>query len=164
MTTETARPSPSSDQLARRLVRWTWGILGALLVQNVLGMGLDLYVSLPSSLPFTKLFVTAPLLTAHVVLAFLLVVATAAFAVSARRSRIDGLTWRAVLAFLAVLVALQEGFAYTFTLNPGYSFGMDLAFLFAVAFEVGILFLLAGERGRASRSAGPSVPGAPSSP
>jgi hypothetical protein len=130
-----------------------------LLLQNILGTGLNLYVSLPSSTSFTKVFVTTPLLTAHIALAFLLVAATAAFLVPARRSRIDGVTVRGVLAFLSVVVALQEGFAYTFTLNNAYSYGMDIAFLFAVAFEVGILYHLA--RHGSGRDAPPGGQGAP---
>jgi len=146
VTGEGAAPPAGSRTTERALVRTTWGILGALLLENLLGMGLNLYVSLPSSTSFTKVFVTTPLLTAHIALAFLLVAATAAFVLLARRSRIEGLTLRGALAFLSVVVALQEGFAYAFTLNNAYSYGMDVAFVFAVVFEVGILYRLGQAR------------------
>lgn len=136
-------PPKAPPEKRAALLRWSWGILGALLLQNLLGMGLNLYVSLPSSTSFTKVFVTTPLLTAHIALAFVLLGATAAFLVLARRSRLDGLTARAGLALLSVVVAVQEGFAYTFTLDNAYSYGMNIAFLFAVGFEVAILYRLA---------------------
>ena len=145
------------------LVRWAWSLLGFLLVQNILGMGLSLYVTLPSSVTFTRIFVTTPLLTAHVVLGFLLVVMAALFLVRVRSTAIRGLGWRAALVLLFVLVALQEGFAFVFTGNNVFSYGMDIGFVLAVSFQVSVLLRAAqaaadGARGTTARE-GPSASG-----
>ncbi len=139
-----------------RLTRQSVGLLLALVVQAILGFGLSLYVSVPASISVTRVFVSIPLLTAHIVLGFLLLIGTAFLIWSCHRSGVPGLTVRAVLAFLAVLVAIQEGFAYTFTLNNDYSLGMLLAFLVALAFVALIVVRLRGSRAPAAVPAAPA--------
>lgn len=122
------------------LVRWSWTLLGALLLQNILGMGLNLYVALPSTVTFTYLFVTTPLLTAHIILWFLLVIMAGLLLVRVRSAEIPGLTWPAVLVLVFLIVAIQEGFAFVFTGDNAFSYGMEVGFVLAVAFQALLLF------------------------
>ncbi len=138
----TASAGPSSVQPPvprRRLLRHAAGILAVLLVESVLGAGLNLYVTVPSSPSITQVFASIPLLTAHIVIAFALVAGTLYFVLVAHRSRVDGLTWRAALSCLFVLAALEQGFAFTFTANNAYSTGMLVAFLLAVVSQILVL-------------------------
>jgi len=130
-------PAPS-----RALTRWAWGILGGLLLESFLGMGLNLYVTLPGSPTFTQVFVSVPLLTAHIVLGFVLLAASVVFLLRARGSGVVGVPWRAALVVVFVLLALQEGFSFTFTQNAAFSYGMVVGFLGAVAFQATILYQL----------------------
>lgn len=123
---------PASGALRRQSV----GLLFGLIVQAILGAGLNLYVTVPASISVTRVFVSIPLLSAHIVLGFALLAGTAYLLYVGWRRGPAGVTWRAAVAFLAVAIAIQEGFAYTFTLNNDYSIGMLVAFfvaLFAVA-------------------------------
>jgi len=135
MSAPTSGPSSLGIRPLGSLVRFAWGNLVALLLEATLGVGLNLYVSLLSSPTYVQVFASVPLLTAHIALGFLLVVATGVFVVLSRRAGVPGLTWRAALVLLFVLVALQEGFSYTFTGTPAFSSGMALAFLLAAIFE-----------------------------
>lgn len=132
------------------LIRWSWILLGTLLLQNVLGMGLNLYVALPSPVTFTYLFVTTPLLTAHIVLGFLLVIMAALLLVRVRTVPIVGRTRSAALVLVFVVVALQEGFAFVFTGDNAFSYGMEVGFVLAVAFQASVLFRVARARPRLS--------------
>jgi len=122
----------------------SWAIFGVLLVEFALGMGLNLYVTLPQSPTYTQIFVSVPLLSAHIALGFLLLAASAYFVLLARQSGVEGLLWRAILVLVFVLVALQEGFSFTFTGNAAFSAGMALGFLGAVVVQGSIVFLLRG--------------------
>ncbi|MGI0129247.1 MAG: hypothetical protein ACREEC_03710 [Thermoplasmata archaeon] len=134
---------PRRETLTRRsLLGWAWGIFGVLLLENVLGMGLNLYVTLPSTVTFTRLFVYTPLLTAHIAIAFVLFGSAVYLLLLARRSRIVGLPWRSAALVLSLVLAIQEGFTFTFTQNNAFSYGMEIGFLGAVAFQASILFLL----------------------
>jgi hypothetical protein len=136
------------------------GTLAGLLLEGILGLGLAFYVGLPSSPTVAQVFVSIPLLTAHIVLAFLLVAATAYFLLVARRSGGNGSTWRAAAVLLLVLVALQEGLSYSFTQNSVFSDGMALAFVLAVVVQASLLSVLRGPRARPAdaRSPGTSPP------
>jgi len=96
-------------------------------------------------------------LTAHIVLGFLLFGVVAYATVLAFRLRVPGVAGWEGLATLFVLVALQEGFAYTFTQNNAYSLGMVVGFLGALLVQVVVIYRLA-------RRARAVIPGAPSSP
>ena len=105
------------------------------MVQCVLGVALALYVSLPSSQTFLTGFTSVPLLTAHIVLGFLLVAVAAYATVLAWRRRVPGITWLEVLTLLFLLFALQEGFAYTFNQDNAYDLGMVVGFLGALVVQ-----------------------------
>ncbi len=119
-------------------MRHAGGILVALIVEAILGAGLTA-TTIPSSPTVTQVFASIPLLTAHIVLAFALVAGTLYFLLVAVRSDVDGLVWRGAVAALFVLVALANGFAFTFTGNNAYSMGMLGAFLLALIGQVLVL-------------------------
>ena len=133
-----------------------------LLIQNILGMGLNLYVVLPSSFPYTKLFVTTPLLTAHILLAFLLLIGAAFSVVRARRAAVPGTLGPAVLVLVFILVAIQEGFGFVFTGDALFSYGMDIAFVLAVGLQSSLLYR-AGASG-SDEGAGPPSRDTPAAP
>jgi hypothetical protein len=150
------QPTPTSPADGRlgSLSRFAWGNLAALLLEAALGIGLNLYVSVPSSPSYVQVFASIPLLTAHIVLGLLLVLATGALLGLGLRAQVTGLTWRAGLVFLFVLVALQEGFSYTFTGNAAFATGMALAFVLAFVFELLVVMRLR-QAARALPSASP---------
>lgn len=146
--TDPVRPPGAEGAARRNLVRGGWVFFGMLLVQNVLGMGLNLYVALPSSFEYTQLFTTAPLLTAHIVLAFLLLIGAAFSVLRARTAGVPGVFGLSVLVLVFVLVAVQEGFGFVFTGNLAFSYGMDVAFVLAVGFQSAILYRTGQPGGR----------------
>jgi hypothetical protein len=150
-------PSIASASGVTMLQRQSLGLLLALVVQAVLGVGLTMYVAVPPSISVTKVFVSIPLLTAHIVLGFALLAGTAYLLWACYRRGPAGVTWPAALAFLATLVAIQEGFAYTFTLNNDYSVGMVVAFLVALVAVGWVAYRLRG-------AAAPTSPAAPAPP
>jgi len=143
--------APRTPAPPQRLVRWAWGTLVGLLLESGLGVGLNVYSLSPSSPTFAKVFVSIPLLTAHIVLGFLLLVASGVFLLQARKSGVAGVPWRAALVVLFVLLAIQEGFSYTFTQNNAFSAGMVVGFLGAAVFQGMVVYQL--------RRAGPPTTG-----
>ena len=127
----------------RRLLRVGWALLALLVVQNLLGLALNLYVALPSSPSFLVVFTSVPLLTAHIALAFLLVAVAAYAVVGARRAGLRDIAWLELLELVFLIVAVQEGFAFTFTQNNLFSFGMEVGFLGAVVTQAVVLYRLA---------------------
>jgi len=123
-----------------------WGILVFLLVEAVIGAGVAASVSLPSSPTYSQVFVTYPILTAHIVLAFLLLGATAHQFVRTRRIGVPGLPWKTGVAFLFVLFAFQEGLSFTFTSNNAFAGGMVLGFLGALLVQAWALLVLRRHR------------------
>jgi len=132
-------------------------LLGLLVVESVLGVAIAMYVSLPSSPTFLSVFTSIPLLTAHIVLAFLLVVVAVYATVLAWRLRVSGTTGLEVLTLLFLLFAIQEGFAYTFDQNNMYALGMVVGFLGALVVQVVVVY-------RLSRTVRMTMPAPPSSP
>jgi hypothetical protein len=137
------RPAIPSPGAVDRLLRLGWLVLALLVLQNILGIGLNLYVALPSGPSFVTVFASIPLLTAHVSVAFLLVGLVAYAAFVAQRNRVAGVAWVEGLELLAVVVAVQEGFAFTFTQNNAFSLGMEVAFVGAFATQAVVLYRLA---------------------
>ena len=134
-----AASAPTAPAVPASIIRAAWGLLLALLVECVLGIGLNVDVQLPSSPSVTQVFVSIPLLTAHIVLGFLLVVGAGFALVMARRTGVEGLPARAGLVLLFVLIALVAGFAYVFTQTDASSDLMALAFLLALVSQVLLL-------------------------
>jgi predicted lysophospholipase L1 biosynthesis ABC-type transport system permease subunit len=151
-------PPPPASPIPElpRLGRFALGNLLGLLLEGFLGVGLAAYVSLASPPTFVQLFASTPLLTAHIVLGFLLVVAAALFLRAGWASGVPGLPWRAAVVLLLVLVALLAGFAYTFTLNDAFASGMAVAFL--LAFVVQLWSLIVLRRGKGSSTGSTPAP------
>lgn len=144
MQPDRAPPSPLSR--LERLVRLSFVLLGLLLVQNVLGMALNLYIALPNRPTFAQVFLSIPALTVHIANAFLIVGFAAVGLVLIRRERLPNTTPWAVLVLVGVVAALQEGFAFTFTQDNAFSYGMEVGFLAGVLGEAMVLFRLAAHR------------------
>jgi hypothetical protein len=142
MVATSSAPSSLPTRPPMGLVRWAWALFGGLLFQAFLGMGLNLYVVVPSSPTFTKIFVSSPLLATHIVLGFLLLAVALVSLLRVRGRGLVGIPWRAALVVVFLLLAIQEGFSYTFTLNDAFSYGMVVGFLGAVAFQAGVLYQL----------------------
>ncbi|MGA8710961.1 MAG: hypothetical protein WB786_07010 [Thermoplasmata archaeon] len=156
---ESSAPATASPLLRSigRLRHLGWVLLGMLVVECVIGIALTAYVSLPSSPSFMTVFSSAPLLTAHIVLAFLLFVVAVYATVLAVRLKVAGIAgWEGLVA-LFLLVAIQEGFAFSFNSNNMYVAGMVVGFLGALIAQVVVNYRLA----RRSREATSVVPSAP---
>jgi hypothetical protein len=146
----------------RRLLHLGWVLLGLLVIECIVGIGLAMYVSLPSSPSFMTVFVSIPLLTVHVALAFLLVVVAAYAAGLAFRLHVRGVALVGALSTLFLLFALEEGFAFTFTSNNMYSVGMVLGFLGSLVLQLFVLVRLRRTaRSAATPSAASTAAGAP---
>lgn len=137
--------APSADAAAvarRRVTRLAGSMVGLLVVQNALGIYVNLFVNLaiPSSIAtvFPVIF-SNPVLIVHGLVAWLLIGAAAAeIAVGGR----TGDRWIRPLAIAAVLVlALTAYLGYHFvaTQDNAYSFGMEMGFLTVLLLNVAIL-------------------------
>ena len=89
-------------------------------------------MALPVPSSIGAVFVLAPLLTIHIANAFLLVLGGVFLARYGWRTRERRLRAISLGALASVVVALQEGFAFTFTQNNAFSFGMEMGFLGAM--------------------------------
>jgi hypothetical protein len=116
-----------------------------LVVQNATGIVLTLYVALPIPGSFGGVFALSALLTVHIVNAFLLVVGGVLLARFGWRTRVPVLRAVSLGALVSVVVALQEGFAFTFTQDTAFSFGMEMGFLGAMILCGALLFLTGAE-------------------
>ncbi|MCI4350306.1 MAG: hypothetical protein L3K15_02170 [Thermoplasmata archaeon] len=134
------------------LRRFAWIALFLLVVQNATGLFLNLYVALPIPGSFGAVFVLAPILTVHIVTAFLLVIGGVALARFGFRTRLPRLKWISIAALISVVFAVQEGFAFTFTQNNAFSFGMEMGFLGAMVL-CGTLLYVTGPAPTAPRPA-----------
>lgn len=139
----------SATENLRSLRQFAWIGLLLLVVQNATGLLLNLYVSLPIPGSIAAVFVLAPLLTIHIANAFALVAGGALLARYGWRTGAPRLRAASLGALISIVVALQEGFAFSFTQNNAFSFGMESGFLGAMALCGTLLFLT-----------GPSPPGA----
>jgi hypothetical protein len=142
-------PASSSEEVASssyraigRLLHLGWVLLGLLLIECVIGVALAVYVTVPSSPSFMTVFASIPLLTAHIVLAFLLTAVALYATLLARRLRVPGVAAWEALAVLFLLVAIEEGFAFTSSQNNSYVLGMVVGFLGALLVQVVVIYRL----------------------
>jgi hypothetical protein len=126
-----------------RLLHLGWAILALLVLENLLGIFLNLYVALPTAPTFLQVFVSIPLLTTHIATAFLLFALAVYGVLLARRLHVPGIVRMEVLEVVFLVLAIQEGFTFTFTQNNAFSLGMEVGFLGAVVAQVVVLFRLA---------------------
>ena len=123
------------------IVPWAWALLLLLLLQNVVGTYLNLFVVLPPSNDLASLLALYSVLAAHVAVGFL-ILATASIVVflSARTRRVT--FWSPAVAALAFsLLAFSSGVEFTIGGQVDfYSFLMEMMFLGAVGSDVVVLY------------------------
>ncbi len=154
-----AENASSARRAAERLRHLGWVLFGLLVVECVIGIALAMYVSLPSSPSFLTVFTSVPLLTAHIALAFLLTIVALYATLLALRLRVPGVAGWEALTTLFLLVAVQEGFAFTFNQNNLYVLGMVVGFLGALVVQGVVIYRLSRKIKGAAGEPAPS-PGA----
>ncbi len=134
--------------LRRNVALWAWILLASLLVQNVVGIYLNLFVPLPQSSDLAPLLAAYSVLALHVAVGFL-ILATAGILVflAARIGRAS--LWIPALGSLVFsLMAFSSGVEFTVGgQNDLLSFVMELAFLGAVACDAVVLYEARGPAG-----------------
>lgn len=111
-------------------------LMGALVLQYLLGMYVNLFVTFPENAAAGQLWEFAwgaPALAAHIVLAFLILIGAIAFFVRALRSRNRTWIWSALVALIAVLAAGYSGASFIPSQTDIYSYSMALWFIVALA-------------------------------
>lgn len=123
------RASPRPRTPDRELSRLGWPILGLLAVQFLLGMGLNLYVVLPSG-SVGAILASSPVLILHVLVALFLIGISARALLLAWRLRARRALAGGILALLSALVATGAGVSFTFgTGGAGASYAMSIGFV-----------------------------------
>lgn len=136
-----------SPRLRSQIAPWAWTILGLLLVQNVLGIYLNLFVSLPEGPSLDALMATYSILAAHVIVGILLLVTPGIVLFLAARTRRAAL-WIPALAMLAfAFLAFESGIEFVIGgQDDVLSFLMELGFLGVVAADVLVLYQVTRHR------------------
>jgi hypothetical protein len=134
MTTTHATASPAPAQQARRLATLRAASLGALVmlvVQFGLGIGVNLYVSLPAAgsggRKLSQAFSSGPLLVLHVVLGLLLIVAAISLLVRAIVARHVPVIVASAIGLLAIVFAATQGFSFVHDSTNAASMAMATA-------------------------------------
>ena len=142
-----ARQSPPAG-----LRQATLAILIVLIVQFALGMGVNLYVTLPAAghPGHASWFGNGALLALHAALGMVLVLAAIFVLVRAIRARNATLIVTSAAGLVAILLAAFFGSGFTGKLTDGYSLGMAIAFAVALACYAIGLCALTGRHGGAS--------------
>lgn len=142
---------PAAAERAERTARAAAGLSFALLlVQNALGLYLNLYVTLARPAGIGSVFpvlVSNPVLIAHGVNAMALLGLAILLAVVGGRAR-AGRTVRGLglASILALAVTAYLGYHFVATQENGYSFGMELGYLSALALQAAILYRVRPDR------------------
>ena len=155
MTRQQAAAPPSAQKIPSRqagLRRASLAILIVLIVQFALGIGVNLYVTLPAaSHPgHSSWFGNGALLALHAALGMFLVLAAIFVLVRAIMARYVTLIVTSAAGLVAILLAFFFGSSFTDKLSNGYSLGMAISFAAALACYIVGLYVLTARR------AGPS--------
>jgi hypothetical protein len=118
------------------------GALVMLIVQFGLGVGVNLYVTLPAAGKIGDVFSSGPALALHGVLGLLLVVSSVALLVRAIAARNRPVIVAAVVGLAAILAAAGEGFSFVRNGTNAASLGMALATGVAMLCYAVTLFLV----------------------
>ena len=146
---------PAAPKMASRqagLRQASLAILIVLIVQFALGIGVNLYVTLPAAghPGHASWFGNGPLLALHAALGMFLILAGIFVLVRAIMARKMTLIVTSAAGLVAILLAAFFGSGFTDKLTDGYSFGMALAFAAAlVSYAIG-LFAATGRRSGSS--------------
>jgi hypothetical protein len=152
MTRQQAAAPPSAQKIQSRqarLRRASLAILIALIVQFALGIGVNLYVTLPAAghPGHSSWFGNGALLALHATLGMFLVLAAVALLARAIMGRNATLIATSAAGLAAIVVAFYFGASFTEKLTDGYSLGMAIAFAVALACYAIGLYALTGRRG-----------------
>ena len=152
MTRQQAAAPPSAQKIQSRQVRQrraSLAILIALIVQFALGIGVNLYVTLPAAghPGHSSWFGNGALLALHAALGMFLVLAAIALLVRAIMARNVTLIATSAAGLAAMVLAFFFGATFTEKLTDGYSLGMAIAFAVALACYAIGLYALTARRG-----------------
>ena len=152
MTRQQAAAPPSAQKVQSRqtgLRQASLAILIVLIVQFALGMGVNLYVTLPAAghSGHASWFGNGTVLAFHAALGMFLILAAIFVLVRAIRARSVTLIVTSAAGLVAILLAAFFGSGFTDKLTDGYSLGMAIAFAVALACYAIGLYALTGRRG-----------------
>ena len=148
---------PASQKVASRqagLRQANLAILIVLIVQFALGMGVNLYVTLPAAghPGHSSWFGNGTMLALHAALGMFLILAAIFVLVRSIMARNATIIVTSAAGLVAILLAAFFGSGFTDKLTDGYSIGMALAF--AVALACYAIGLFAAPTGKAVGDAG----------
>jgi hypothetical protein len=152
MTRQQAAAPPSAHKTESRqtgLRQASLAILIVLIVQFALGIGVNLYVTLPAAghPGHASWFGNGALLALHATLGIFLILAAIAVLVRAIMARNATLIATSAAGLVAIGLAFFFGASFTAKLTDGYSLGMAIAFAAALACYAIGLYALTGRRG-----------------
>jgi hypothetical protein len=151
---QTAAPPAARKRASREagLRQASLAILIVLIAQFALGIGVNLYVTLPAAghPGHASWFGNGPLLALHAALGMFLILAAIFVLVRAIMARRVTLIITSATGLVAILLAALFGSAFTDKLTDGYSFGMAIAFAAALACYTIGLFAAAAARSESS--------------
>jgi len=132
-----------------RLRQANLAIVILLIVQFGLGIGVNLYVTLPAAgrPGHASWFGNGPLLALHATLGMFLVLAAVFVLVRSIMARNRGLILTSAAGLVAIFLAFFFGSNFTDKLTNGYSLGMAIAFAAALACYVIGLYAASTRRG-----------------
>jgi hypothetical protein len=151
---QTAAPPSARNRQSRQagLQRASLAILIVLIVQFALGIGVNLYVTLPAAghPGHSSWFGNGPLLALHATLGMILVLAAVFVLVRAIMARNVTLIVTSAAGLVAIGLAFFFGASFTEKLTDGYSLGMAISFAAALACYAIGLYTLTARRGGTS--------------
>ncbi len=116
-------------------------MLVLLLLQNLLGIYLNLFVPLPQGPDLLALMAVYAVLAVHVVVGISLLVSTGVVLLLAARAHLRSLWAPALVSFASTFAAFESGIEFVIGgQGDWFSFLMEAFFLAAVAFDVLVLF------------------------
>jgi hypothetical protein len=147
-------PLTAPAQQARRMTalrRASLASLVMLVVQFALGVGVNLYVSLPAAgsggRKISQSFTDGPALALHVVLGLLLIVSAIGLLVQAIIARHGRVIALAALGLVAIAGAAMQGFSFVHDSTNAASMGMAVATAVAMLCYVVTLFVVRAPAG-----------------
>jgi hypothetical protein len=151
MTGPQAAAPPSAQKMESRqagLRQASLAVLIVLIVQFALGVGVNLYVTLPAAghPGHSSWFGNGPLLALHAALGMFLILAAIFVLVRAIMARNVTLIVTSAAGLVAILAAAFFGSGFTDKLTNGYSLGMALATAVALACYTVGLFATSAQR------------------
>jgi len=152
MTRQQAAAPPSAQKIQSRqarLRRASLAILIALIAQFALGVGVNLYVTLPTAgrPGHSSWFGNGALLALHAALGMFLILAAIALLVRAIMAGNVTLIATSAAGLAAIVLAFFFGATFAEKLTDGYSLGMAIAFAVALACYAIGLYALTARRG-----------------